>query len=219
MSAVSDALTVPRPRTAAQEGLATRGMGLGQSVATALEALAANKLRSILTMLGIIIGVGAVIIMIALGRGASDNVAQRLQRLGTNLLNISPADHRGFGNVSAGAGSGVSLSEADAKAIGDNIVGLDGVSPSVDINVQAVSATSNWATRAQGVYPSYQTIENWQVQAGSLLSNADEQRGATSAVIGQGVLDNLFGNGNTGSGNAAGAVGQTIRLNKVPFPD
>ena len=192
-------------------------MGLGQSVATALEALDANKLRSLLTMLGIIIGVGAVIIMIALGRGASANVAQRLQGLGTNLLNISPTGARGYGGASQGAGTAPTLNEADAKAINDNVTGLAGVSPSVDINVQAVGNNANWATRGTGVYPVYQTIENWQVQAGSLMTDQDEQQASTVCVIGQTVLDNLFGNGNVGSGDAASAVGQVVRLNNVPF--
>src|SRR5437667_11455108 len=96
MSAVSEAVVLPRARPAAPVRQAAHGMGIGQSVATALEALNANKLRALLTMLGIIIGVGAVIIMISLGRGASANVAQRLQRLGTNLLTISPATQPSF---------------------------------------------------------------------------------------------------------------------------
>src|SRR5579862_5626636 len=219
MSSVSDALVVAptkQPKTAA-EPLETRGMAVGQSLATALEALNANKLRSLLTMLGIIIGVGAVIIMISIGRGASANVAQRLQGLGTNMLNISPSGARGPGNVSAGAGSAPTLNEADAKAIQANIDGLDGVSPSNDISVQAVGNTSNWSTRATAVYPVYQNIENWQAQAGDLLSDQDQQQASTVAVIGQVVLDNLFGNGNSLSGDPASAVGQTIRLNKVPF--
>ena len=192
-------------------------MGVGQSVATALEALNANKLRSLLTMLGIIIGVGAVIIMISIGRGASANVAQRLQGLGTNLLTISPGGQRGPGLARSGAGSAPALVEADAQAIQNGIGGLNGVSPVIGSSVQAVSSNQNWATRSQGVYPAYQSIENWTVQAGDLLSDQDEQQATNSAVIGQVVLDNLFGNGNTGSGNANAAIGQTIRLNNVPF--
>ncbi len=218
MSSVSDAIgTLPRERERAPEGFATRGMSLGQSLATALEALNANKLRSLLTMLGIIIGVGAVIIMISLGRGASANVAQRLQGLGTNLLTITPGSARGFGPVRIGQGSAPTLSEADAQAIQDDITGLQGVSPVLTVSVQAVSNGANWSTRVSGVYPSYQAIENWQAQAGSLLTDADQQQTQTSAVIGQVVLDNLFGNGNTGSGNPADAIGQTIRINRVPF--
>src|SRR5579862_7878240 len=172
MSTVSETLVVAPPKPKQVE-LATHGMGLGQSLATALEALNANKLRALLTMLGIIIGVGAVIIMISIGRGASASVAQRLQGLGTNLLTISPGGARGPGNVSAGAGSKPTLVEADAKAIQSDIDGLQGVSPSNDISVQAIGNNSNYATRATAVYPVYQSIENWQVQAGDLLSDQD----------------------------------------------
>jgi putative ABC transport system permease protein len=91
------------------------------------------------------------------------------------------------------------------------------VSPVVNGTVQVIGGSSNWSTRAQGVYPSYQSIENWQASAGSLLTDADQQSGSRVAVVGQTIVDNLFGNGNTGSGDPAGAVGQTIRLNNVPF--
>ncbi|MDE3074311.1 MAG: ABC transporter permease [Chloroflexota bacterium] len=192
-------------------------MGLGQSIITAFEAIAANRLRSLLTALGIIIGVGAVIVMVALGNGASASVAQRLQGLGTNMLTVFPGGARGPGFVSAGAGSQPTLTEADATAIADQVGGLSGVSPVLSGSVRAVSGSSNWSTRAQGVYPSYQAIENWTVSAGSGLSEQDEQSTNRVAVVGQTVIDNLFGNGNTGSGDPASAVGQAIRLNNVPF--
>jgi putative ABC transport system permease protein len=215
MSAVPNTLTLPRTnqRQAAPQ---TGGMGLGEIIATALEAIKANKMRSLLTMLGIIIGVGAVIIMVSLGNGASANVAQRLQGLGTNLLTITPGSQRGPGFVAAGAGSNRTLTSADATAIANQVGGLNGVSPVLNVSVQAVSSATNWNTQVQGVYPVYQNIENWQAQSGSLLTDQDEQQASTTAVIGQTVLDNLFGNGNPGSGNAASAIGQTIRLNKVP---
>ncbi|MFI5267503.1 MAG: ABC transporter permease [Chloroflexota bacterium] len=192
-------------------------MGVGQSLATALEALNANKLRSLLTMLGIIIGVGAVIIMISLGRGASANVAARLQGLGTNLLTITPGSARNFGVVRSGSGSAPTLNEGDAKAIQNEISGLNGVSPVLNVGVQAISASTNWSTRSQGVYPDYLNIENWQVEEGAAFTDQDEQQGRSVAVIGQVVLENLFGNGNAGSAQDSAAIGQTIRLNKVPF--
>jgi putative ABC transport system permease protein len=218
VSTVSDVLAVPRSRERAVEtGLQTRGMSLGQSLATALEALNANKLRSLLTMLGIIIGVGAVIIMISLGRGASANVAQRLQGLGTNLLTITPGSARNFGVVRSGSGSAPTLNEGDAKAIESDIAGLSGVSPVLSAGVQAVGTSSNWSTRAQGVYPAYLDIEKWQVEEGQPFTDQDEQQGRSVALIGQVVLENLFGNGNPGSAPDTAAIGQTIRLNKVPF--
>jgi putative ABC transport system permease protein len=217
MASVSEALAIPRPQPPAPEVLRTRGMSLGQSFATSFEALNANKLRSLLTMLGIVIGVGAVIIMISLGRGASANVAQRLQGLGTNLLTITPGSARGFGPVKVGQGSAPTLNEADANAIQDGIAGLDGVSPVLNVSVQAVGNDNNWSTRASGVYPIYQSIENWTAQAGSLLTEADESQTQTNVVIGEIVLENLFGDGTPGSANPQAALGQTIRLNNVPF--
>ncbi|HUZ78853.1 MAG TPA: ABC transporter permease [Chloroflexota bacterium] len=216
MSAATDTLVGARPKAAEAAALQGHGMGIGQSVATALEALNANKLRSLLTMLGIIIGVGAVIIMIGLGGGASASVAQRLQGLGTNLLTVFPGSTR-FGGFRAGAGSQNTLTQADADAISNNIVGLTGVSPVISGSVQAVYNGQNWSTRVQGVYPIYQQIENWTASAGSLLQTQDEQSNARMVVVGQTVVDNLFGNGNTGSGKPSSAVGQTIRLNNVPF--
>jgi len=218
MSAVSDAVVLPRPRArAAPVGQAAHGMGIGQSVATAIEALNANKLRSLLTMLGIIIGVGAVIIMISLGRGASASVAQRLQGLGTNLLTITPGSARNFGVVRQGSGSSPTLNEADAKAIQNEIAGLNGVSPVINQGLQAVYNNTNWSTRAQGVYPDYFQIQNWQIQAGQAVTDQDEQQGRSVAVIGQVVLENLFGNGTAGSAQPEAAIGQTIRLRNVPF--
>ncbi len=216
MSAASEALlgTPAKPRATA--AIAGHGMGIGQSVATALEALNANKLRSLLTMLGMIIGVGAVILVVGLGQGASASVSQRLQGLGTNLLTISPGS-TGFGGVRAGAGSAPTLSAADADAIANEISGLNGVSPVVDGGVQAVYNNQNWATRASGVYPIYQDIENWTIQSGTLLTDEDEASARSVVVVGQTVVDNLFGTGDTGSGNPDAAVGQTIRINNVPF--
>src|SRR5262245_49922534 len=104
-------------------------MSVLQSVATAFEAISANKLRSLLTMLGIIIGWCAVVIIISIGRGASANVAQRLQGLGTNLLTVTPGSFRGPSLVRSGSGSAPTLTEADAEAIRDEISGIDAVSP------------------------------------------------------------------------------------------
>src|SRR5579872_6246916 len=118
MSAVPNSLVLPKTRAKERKpAQAAGGMGLGEIIATALDAVRANKLRSLLTMLGIIIGVGAVIIMISIGGGASASVAQRLQGLGTNMLTITPGSQRGPGFVAAGAGSNHTLTVADATAI------------------------------------------------------------------------------------------------------
>ncbi len=194
-----------------------RRMGAGESVTTALEAIRANATRSVLTALGIIIGVGAVIIMISLGQGAGASVSQRLQGLGTNVMTIRPGSQGGPGRVNTGPGGMRTLTEADALAVGQQVGGITAVSPVININVQAIAGGSNWSTTVEGVYASYQSIENWTAQSGNLFSTADEQDGNTVAVIGQTVLDNLFGNGTTGSGSASRAIGQTMRLSNVPF--
>ena len=216
MSAIPAVFAAPRPRTQSGPRKPVRRVSLRQTVATAFEALSTSKLRSLLTALGIIIGVGAVVLMVALGNGATASVSQRLQGLGTNLLNVTPGS-TAFGGVRAGAGSRSTLTASDAQAIQSDIDGLAGVSPVLNVNVQAIANDQNWSTQVQGVYPEYQDIENWQSQAGSLLTSDDQQQAYSVAVIGQTVLDNLFGNGNSGSGDAAAAVGQSIRLNRVPF--
>ena len=143
-------------------------------------------------------------------------MAQRLQGLGTNLLTIFPGSQRNFG-VNTGSGSKPTLTEADAKAIRNDIGGLNGVSPVLGSSVQAVYSNTNWSTRAQGVYPDYFQIQNWQIEAGDAFNEADLQQARSVAVIGQVVLDNLFGDGSTDSGQPTAAIGQTIRLRNVPF--
>ncbi|HEU0166861.1 MAG TPA: ABC transporter permease, partial [Chloroflexota bacterium] len=193
MSTLSETLAVPQPKAQPAVGLQGHGMGITQSIGTAFEAIGANKLRSVLTMLGIIIGVCAVVIIISIGRGASAQVTQRLQGLGTNVLTITPGGNQKPGQISAGLGSRQSLTEADAQAIAADVDGLNGVSPSNDLNLQAIFNNTNYASRGQAVYPVYQQIENWTAQAGSLLTDTDEEQSARVCVIGQTVLDNLFG--------------------------
>ena len=184
-------------------------IAIGQSVASAIEALVANKLRAILTMLGIIIGVGAVIVMIGLGQGAQQSVQQRLAGLGTNLLVITPGSAN-VGGVRTGSGAVPTLNEADAQAIQSQIGGIAAISPDADVNgVQVVAGDQNWSTDVQGDYPSIFTIQNWQIASGAAYDATDEASGALVADIGQTVAQNLF--------NSADPVGQTILIRGVPF--
>src|SRR5581483_4014159 len=172
----------------------TRGsIALGQSVGSALAAIRSNKLRSFLTMLGIIIGVGAVIVMIALGQGASQAVQARLAGLGTNMLTITPGGAGGPGAVRLGAGSRQTLTEADALAIQKQVQGVALISPNVDANGIQVQVGN----------------QSWQVAEGAFFDQADEDANALVCVIGQTVATNLFPNG--------GAVGQKILIRNVPF--
>ena len=188
----------------------TGSMAIRQSLLSALEAVLTNKLRSILTMLGIIIGVGAVIIVVALGAGASATVQKQLAGLGTNLLTISPGGGGGPGQVRTAGGSAPTLTEPDALAIQKAIPGLAAVSPNLDSNgVQVVAGNQNWSTSVQANYPSIFTIQNQTIASGSAFTEADETAAASVAVIGQTVATNLFG--------TADPVGQKIMIRNVPF--
>ena len=189
---------------------ATAGsMAIGQSVRSALEALEANKLRALLTMLGIIIGVGAVIVMIALGQGARLSVQQRLARLGTNLLTIIPGSGN-VGGVRTGNGGLPSLTEADAQAIQSQVPGVALVSPMLNAGGnQVVAGDQNWSTQIQGGYPALFTLQDWQIAEGAAFDQTDESSAALVCDIGQTVAKNLFPNGD--------AVGRTILIRNVPF--
>jgi putative ABC transport system permease protein len=188
----------------------TGSMAIRQSLLSALEAVLTNKLRSILTMLGIIIGVGAVIIVVALGAGATATVQKQLAGLGTNLLTISPGGGGGPGQVRTAGGSAPTLTEPDALAIQKQIPGLAAVSPNLDANgVQVVAGNQNWSTSVQANYPSIFTIQNQTIASGSAFTEADETASASVAVIGQTVATNLFGTANP--------VGQKIMIRNVPF--
>jgi putative ABC transport system permease protein len=180
-----------------------------QTIPSALAALRANKGRSVLTTLGIIIGVAAVIAIVALGQGASASVSSQLQGLGTNLLTIMPGSTSSSG-ARTGAGSGVTLKTADAVAIRQKIGGLSGTSPVVSGNAQLIFGSQNWSTRVQAVAPEYLAINDWKLSAGSAFTDQDNTESKNVAVIGQTVASSLFPNGES-------PIGQLIRIRNVPF--
>jgi len=180
-----------------------------RTVPSALAALLANKGRSILTTLGIIIGVAAVIAIVALGEGASASVATQLSGLGTNLLTIQPGSAQS-GGARAGAGTAVTLTAADADAIAQNVANLNGVSPVVSGRNQLVAGAQNWSTNVQGVTPSYLSIENWTIADGAPFTDQDNTDSANVVLLGQTVVTDLFPNGQS-------PVGQVIRIRNVPF--
>jgi putative ABC transport system permease protein len=185
------------------------GFRIFQTIPSALAALRANKGRSILTTLGIIIGVAAVIAIVALGEGASASVNSQLAGLGTNLLTIMPGSTRS-GGAAAGAGSSVTLTAADADAITQNIQGLSGVSPVVSGSAQIIYSNQNWSTRVQSVTPDYLTINDWTIAQGSAFTDQDNTNASNVAVLGQTVVTNLFPNGQS-------PIGQLVRIRNVPF--
>lgn len=178
-------------------------------VSSALEALQANRLRSFLTILGVIIGVAAVIAVVTLAQGVSQSISQRLAGLGTNLITISPGTATTTGARSA-VGSAQTLTLDDAQAL-TQIAHVVNMSPLILTSGQVVYGNQNWNTTARGVYPVYQTMQNWQIAEGSWFSDEAEQTGAPVAVLGQTVVQNLF------SASTIDPIGQTIRINSQLF--
>ncbi len=179
-----------------------------ESVLIALEGLKANKLRSFLTMLGIIIGVGAVIAMVSIGMGVRQKVETSIAGLGSNLIIVMPGATTPSG-VRLAAGSSTTLTNADAQAISREIAGVSAVAPAVNRSYQLVYGNQNWTTNVLGTNPEYLDVRNFSVATGTVFSTKDIDTRARVAVIGKTVADNLFGD--------VTPLGQTIRINKAPF--
>ena len=178
------------------------------SVLAALRALRANVLRSVLTTLGIIIGVAAVIIMIAVGAGAEARMAQLISSLGSNLIMVLPGSGTA-GRVRLGVGTQPSITKDDAAAIQREIPSVQVAAPSIRGSGQVVSGNLNWSTVIYGVTPEYLEARNWEM-AGGRVFTAEEVKGAAKvALLGKTVLDNLF--------PGQDPLGQMLRINRVPF--
>jgi putative ABC transport system permease protein len=175
----------------------------------ALRALARNKLRSALTMLGIIIGVGAVIAMVAIGEGAQYSVEQQFAAMGTNLLMLVPGSTNS-GGARGGFGSQPTLTWEDLRAIQSQVPTIQYAAPVLSSRGQVLSEDANWSTQIQGTSPDYFDARNWPIQLGSRFSQSDVESGAKVAVVGSTVASKLFGEGSN-------PVGQTIRIKNVPF--
>jgi putative ABC transport system permease protein len=172
----------------------------------ALNALRANKMRSFLTMLGIIIGVASVIVMVSISSGASSQIEKAVASLGTNILTVFPgADFRARRE---GAGSARPLSEADVKAI-EQLPGVVAVSGSLGSSAQLIYGNVNWSTQVQGVHAAYFGIRDWDVSQGREFTSQEARSGAKVAVIGATTAKQLFG--------TSDPVGARIRVNRVPF--
>ncbi len=174
----------------------------------AMRALARNKARSALTMLGIVIGVAAVIAMVSLGQGAQQQVQQQIASMGTNMLIIS-AGSQNSGGLRTGAGTSTTLTPEDVQAMLRDDSAVRAASPSVGASVTLVFGNQNWTTRAEGVSTQYPDIRNRGVSSGEFFTDADVTTAARVTVIGQTVADQLFG--------GMDSVGQTIRVRNLPF--
>src|ERR687895_1421690 len=173
----------------------------------ALRALAVNKLRSALTMLGIVIGVGAVIVMIAVGSGAQARVEEQIRALGSNLLLVMPGATTA-GGVRMGFGSGSTLSEEDVAAINREIPEAL-AAPALRGSAQVIWGNSNWSTQIYGVTPEYLDVRQWPLAAGRSFEPAEMAAAAKVCLIGATVARQLFGSGDP--------LEQSIRIKRVPF--
>ena len=175
----------------------------------AFRSLNKNKLRTFLTMLGIIIGVASVIAMLAIGEGSKQNIQASIASLGTNSIMIFPGSIN-QGGVQMGAGSSVSLKREDAEAILTRCDLIKYVSPVVQRGFQIISGSQNWRTAVAGVFNDYFLIRNLNIISGVNFSSTDEHAAAKVCVVGQTVSTNLFGEGRD-------PIGKIIRINNIPF--
>ncbi len=180
-----------------------------QTIRVALRALLRNKLRSFLTALGIIIGVAAVIAMVAFGQGAKANVEATFAAMGTNML-IVLSGSTTAGGVHGGFGSMPTLTWGDLKAIQTQLPAVRWAAPALRVDGTVQSEEQNWTTSITGTTPEYFEIRQWPAAEGRVLGASDEEAGAKVAVLGQTVVDQLYGPG-------ANPVGKTVRINDVPF--
>jgi putative ABC transport system permease protein len=182
-------------------------MNLTESLRVALRAIGANKLRSSLTMLGMIIGVGAVIALMSIGKGVQASVTAQIQGLGTNLLFITPGAQT-QGGVRAQAGTAPTLTAEDAEAIVDaGLPGIVDVAPEQNMGAQIVANGQNMFTRIAGVTPAFQFVRNFPVAEGDFVTPENMDSRSLVAVLGATTRQNLFGDGD--------AVGQTVRVNQL----
>jgi putative ABC transport system permease protein len=183
-------------------------MSLGLLFRVAWQALRRNATRSLLTMLGIIIGVGAVITSMAIGSGAQAAVLAQIESLGANLVVVIPGA-TSQGGVNLGGGSRTTLKLPDATAIAAEVPSVGAAAPQSQTNAQVVASGDNWFTQIQGSTPSWTTVRNWDVASGRFYTQAEVDQEAKVAVLGSTVAQNLFPTGS--------AVGQMVVIKNVPF--
>jgi putative ABC transport system permease protein len=175
----------------------------------ALKAIVLNKMRTLLTMLGIIIGVASVIAMLAIGEGSKKSIRDQISSMGSNMLTIRPgSDIRG--GVRMGASDVQTLRLEDYEALKENATLLSFVTPQVNGNGQAINGANNWPTTIYGVNPEYLSIKVWELTEGSMFTNVEVRTASKVAVVGRTVVENLFPDGES-------PIGKMIRFNSIPF--
>ncbi|HKI71751.1 MAG TPA: ABC transporter permease [Verrucomicrobiae bacterium] len=184
-------------------------MRVPTSIKIALHALGQNRLRSGLTALGIIIGVGAVIAMVGIGNGAKAQVEAQVASLGQNVIQVSAGSSSTHSSVRLGLGSSSTLTVDDADALEREIADVAGVSPEVRITTQVVAGNRNWSTQIYGESPDYFSIRQWPLEDGAIFTEQDVRGAAKVAVIGSLAAEELFGDEDP--------VGEIVRIKNVPF--
>lgn len=175
----------------------------------ALRALNRNKLRAILTMLGIIIGISAVICMLAIGQGSKESIKSQISEMGSNMIMIHPGNMQ-RGGVRHNSDEMQTLKVADYEALRDRTAYLAAVSPMVQSSGQMVVGNNNWPSSINGVTPEYMSIRKLSVEDGEMFTEADIKSAAKVCLLGKTVVDNLFPNGEN-------PIGKVVRFGKVPF--
>ncbi|MCL4309561.1 MAG: ABC transporter permease [Actinomycetota bacterium] len=171
--------------------------------------LSSNKVRSGLTMLGIVVGIGSVIAMISVGQGAQASIKDRITAIGSNLIIVMPGAQRSPGSISAGRGSAHTLTQADADAISSQISNVK-VAPELDSRKQVAAKGNNTNTQIIGTVPAYTDVRNEAMDSGSFITGSEDRSSSKVAVLGPSARDDLFGTG-------ADAVGQEIRIGSSMF--
>src|ERR1017187_2504866 len=179
-----------------------------QTLLISLRALRRNKMRSILTALGIIIGVASVVAMVAVGNGAQARITNQVSALGQNLLSVFAGSRRA-GGVQSGLGSASTLPLADAEAIAREVTEVVAMSPEDSTTAQAIANDRNWSTTVAGESPDYLKIRDWKLASGSMFAVREVRSAAKVAVIGSKTANELFGPLNP--------VGQSVRIKNIPF--
>lgn len=184
-------------------------MTIQNQLKAASRSLGKNKMRTFLTMLGIIIGVASVIAMLAIGQGSKESIQAQIANLGTNLLTVFPSASTS-GGVRMEAGSSARLTLEDYEAVATKCSSILYSTPTVRTGGQIVSSGQNWRTSIWGVYPDYFLIRNLKIESGEVWSMTEDKSGAKVCVVGHTVSTNLFG-------EDADPVGRMIRVNNIPF--
>src|SRR4030042_604898 len=183
-------------------------INIPSTVRIAFRALKVNKMRSALTMLGIIIGVGAVIAMLAVGTGASKRIAEQISSIGSNLIMILPGATTS-GGVRMGSGSQPTLTLGDAEAIQKECSAVSNVAPNLSGVAQIVYGNPSWSTGVVGTTPGMLTVRDWPLTSGRSFTDQDGKSATKGCLLGRSVVDNLFGD--------MDPVGQVVRIKKITF--